>query len=53
MLRVKSASVKALLSEDASDGKRKVRKMIIWGFEILYFFVFGELNVRKKIYLKI
>ena len=35
MLRVKSASVKALLSEEASDGKRKVRKMIIWGFELI------------------
>ena len=35
MLRVKSASVKALLSEEASDGKRKVRKMIIWRFELI------------------
>ena len=30
MLRAKSASVKALLSEEAKDGKRNVRKMIIW-----------------------
>ena len=29
ILRAKSASVKALLSEEAKDGKRKVRKMII------------------------
>ena len=29
----KSATVKALLSEEAREGKRKVRKIMIWSIE--------------------